>query len=289
MTGNPIVHIEATDACNLFCEACKTPHGKNFISIQKFTTLAKKLMGKTTSLGLHWRGEPCLHPSLPELARIAQELGFKPWISTNMAVPNLSKPEYVKPLLDNLDWIEICIDGYDENTVDKYRVGAKWETVKHNLSVIGEADTKCMRKMRVLMFKYNDGKEDIYRDIARRHNIDELIFASPLIGLQKNLEDEKADEWLSANKKYQRYTRKNGGWFLNTGKCNPNPIISVHGTVHPCCIDWNLEHSLGDLVTEEWDTIMGRYRVMLPTLGGQRMCELCCIPDRIVNFREKII
>jgi len=288
MTQKTSIHIESTDACNLFCFSCKTPHGTNFVSTEKFTILAEKLVGHTGRMGLHWRGEPCLHPRLPDLAQIARELGFKPWVSTNTAIPNLSNKNYVKRLLDNLDWIEFCVDGYDAKTTSKYRVGANWKVILKNLLTIGEIETSCTKKMRVLMFKYNDDKEDAYRNLARRSGMDEIIFASPLIGLRETISLYLADTWLSTNKKYRRYNYRNRTWHRSTGPCIATPIISVHGTVHPCCLDWDLEHNLGDLATEKWTTIMERHRKILPKLGGQKMCELCCVPGRRVNFMEKI-
>jgi MoaA/NifB/PqqE/SkfB family radical SAM enzyme len=259
------------------------------MSVEKFTTIAKKLGGSISGLGLHWRGEPCLHPQLPKLARIAKNFGLKPWLSTNTAVPNLGKPEYVKALLDNLEWVEFCVDGYDEDTISQYRRGAKWSVVERNLSVIGEVETDCVKKMRVLRFKYNDGKESIYRDMASIYHMDEVVFAAPLIGLGETISAETAKQWLSTTGKYQRYTRRGNKWVRRTGNCYANPIISVHGTVHPCCLDWGLQHSLGDAATEPWRDIVKRYGKMRPRLGSQPMCALCCSPAQKVNFGEKII
>ncbi len=282
--------IEVTDACTLFCGACKTPHGNNFMTLDAFTLLAEKLKGHISHLALHWRGEPCLHPLLPELAEIANNLSLNPWLSTNMAVPNLSNPDYVKKLLGNLNWIEICVDGYDEETAGKYRVGASWTQIKNNLQTIRNVETECPKTMRVLMFKYNDGKEDIYREMAETYGMDELIFVQPLIGLKETINRSQAEEWLSDNPKYQRYHKSGERWVRSTGRCNPNPIISVHGTVHPCGLDWGLEYPVGNLATEKrWANILKKYNVMAPTLGSQKMCELCCIPGQRISFKEKII
>jgi hypothetical protein len=271
--------IETTDACNLFCSSCKSPHGTNFISISHFTTLVEKLRGNISGLGLHWRG----------LARIANDFGLKPWISTNTAVPNLGKLEYVESLLDNLDWVEFCVDGYDRDTINRYRVGANWGVVERNLRTIAEVRTDCVKKMRVLRFKYNDGKESIYRRMASKYHMDEVVFGAPLIGLGETISADTAKEWLSTTRRYQRYTQRGGKWMRRTGGCYANPMISVHGTVHPCCLDWELTHSLGDLTTESWEGIVDKHWKLAPKLGVQPMCSLCCSPAQKVNFGEKII
>jgi MoaA/NifB/PqqE/SkfB family radical SAM enzyme len=251
--------------------------------------MTRKLEDHINGLGLHWRGEPCLHPSLPKLAEIANGLGLNPWLSTNTAVHNLGKPEYVKPLLDNLKWIEICVDGYDAETASKYRVGAKWSLIEKNLNTLSLFDSDCRKVMRVLRFKYNDGKESIYRDMARKYHMDEVVFAAPLIGLEETITADAAAEWLSTKRRYQRYTQRGGKWMRRTGGCYANPVVSVHGTVHPCCLDWGLDHSLGDLKTERWKDIVNNFHKTAPRLGNQPMCKLCCSPEQKVNFREKII
>jgi len=282
------VNIETTDACNLHCSACMTPHGTNFMTVKDFSLIADKLVGSVGGLGLHWRGEPCLHPRLPEIAETAKEKGFKPWLSTNTAVPNLSKHEYVEKLLNNLDWIEFCVDGYDEDTTPMYRVGASWNTIRRNLQTISEVDGTCLKKMRVLMFKWNEGKENVYRSIAREAGMDVILFATPLIGLGKTITHAEAEKFLPQTRRYQRYTLKNKVWTRNTGPCRPNPIVSVHGGVYPCCLDWKLQHPLGNLKKEPWMQIMAKYVKMRPVLGRQEMCKLCCIPRQKIDFREKI-
>ena len=193
-------------------------------------------------------------------------------------------------LLDNLNWIEICVDGYDVETAGKYRVGANWSQVKQNLQTISQVETNCVKTMRVLMFKYNDGKEEVYRKMAKSYGMDELIFAQPLIGLKDTINQSQAEEWLSANPKYQRYHKTGEYWLRSTGKCTPNPMISVHGTVHPCCIDWGLEHPIGDLLkAKSWSNILSEHRKGRSQWGAQSMCELCCIPGKRISFKEKII
>lgn len=205
-----------------------------------------------------------------------------------MAVPNLGNPDYVKRLLDSLNWIEICVDGYDKDSASQYRVGANWKTMLHNLRTISKIDTPCTKKMRVLMFKYNDGKEDTYRKMAKQYGMNELIFARPLITLEKTISQQMAEKWLSTNRKYQRYIKRREVWHRVTGHCNTNPVISVYGTVHPCGLDWKLEHSLGNLIDEDWEVIMNKYKNIVPTMGSQKMCEFCCAPGQRVNFMEKI-
>ena len=78
------VYLEITNVCNLSCDFCPgTRRNKGFISPDDFRILAQKLRPHTQYLYLHLMGEPLLHPELPVLLNIAQELDFKVMITTN--------------------------------------------------------------------------------------------------------------------------------------------------------------------------------------------------------------
>lgn len=77
-------YLEITNVCNLHCDFCPgTRRSKGFISPENFRLLAKKLRLHTQYLYLHLMGEPLLHPELPALLKIADELDFKVMITTN--------------------------------------------------------------------------------------------------------------------------------------------------------------------------------------------------------------
>ena len=285
------MNVEVTDACNLNCPFCLRPRGGgSYMDVELFTEIARFLRShRHRSIGLHWRGEPCVHPLLPELAEAARDLRFKNiYLSTNASTEFLHDRRYVEKLLMNLHRIIICVDGYDASTVGRYRRGADWDTVMRNLETLGDVDTGCVRSLRVLMFRYNDGYEGYYMKLARRYNIQAVNFVSPVI-------HGDVAEWMSADPRYQRYRRVDGGWRVKrTPACTQNVlngsslIVDVDGFLYPCCFDMGLSHPLGHVLRDSWGDIMGNFDALKPRMLKREleMCRHCVIPsEKIYHWR----
>ena len=59
------IYIEITNICNLNCIFCpETKRNKEFMSIQKFEEVIKKINKYTKLVALHVKGEPLLHNEL---------------------------------------------------------------------------------------------------------------------------------------------------------------------------------------------------------------------------------
>lgn len=296
------MNIECTDACNLHCSSCGCPHGNNFMTPETFEAILSKLhrikaYPQSAQIVHHWRGEPCLSPYLPELAEYTKSLGYRNYVSTNTVVPNLSNKPYVEKLLGNLTRLNVSVDGYDQRTLSMYRgKAASWKMLLKNLEVIGGVPTDCVKEMRVLMFKHNDGHENFYRKLAKQYNMTRISFSRPIINYKMKLTPREAWTWLSRNPKYQRYRKIKGRWWLKKGRCptcvraSP-PIISVHGSVHPCGNDWDLEYNLGNVLTDDWFLIKENFNKMKQAMRKQilPMCKtLCCTSDEDIDFRENM-
>lgn len=132
------IDIEVTSVCNLKCPFCATTYGartikKGFIS---FDTV-KKIIDEGADNNLYGakfniRGEPLLHPQIHEFVKYAKQKGLIDiYFNTNAT---LLTEEVVKKLIDGgLDRISISFEGHTKEVYEKYRVGAKYETVLSNI------------------------------------------------------------------------------------------------------------------------------------------------------------
>ena len=78
------VYVEITNLCNRNCTFCPgTVREAKMMTLPEFESIARKLTGVTGYLYYHLRGEPLTHPQLPQMIRIATDLGFKSQITTN--------------------------------------------------------------------------------------------------------------------------------------------------------------------------------------------------------------
>ena len=78
------IYIEITNRCNLRCSFCpSTQRPGQFMSVDAFTDILRKIKGYTQFISLHVLGEPLLHPDLPQLLEKAASAGLRVNLTTN--------------------------------------------------------------------------------------------------------------------------------------------------------------------------------------------------------------
>jgi radical SAM protein with 4Fe4S-binding SPASM domain len=131
--------IEPTNMCNLRCPFCATTHNKykkGFMS----RSIWKKILDEAgqhnlNSLKFTFRGEPLMHPDLPEMISYAKKVGVMDvYFNTNGL---LLADGIIKKLIEaGLDRISISFEGYEKAVYDRYRVGSNFDTVIKNVQHI---------------------------------------------------------------------------------------------------------------------------------------------------------
>jgi len=132
------IDIEATSVCNLKCTFCATTFRgkavkKGFISADA----VKRIVDEGIDNGLYGikfniRGEPLLHPKIHEFVKYAKQKGLIDVYFNSNAM--LLTEEVSKKLIDaGLDRLSISFEGTTKDIYEKYRVGAKYETVLSNI------------------------------------------------------------------------------------------------------------------------------------------------------------
>jgi MoaA/NifB/PqqE/SkfB family radical SAM enzyme len=121
--------IESTSRCNLRCGYCpnkdmeKENHG--FMSMDLYRSIIDQVANHAYDVNLFHRGEPTMHPQLPEMVAYARGRGLYTRIHTNITLLNDKK---ARALLDaGLDFMSCSFDGYEKEMYERNRVGAKFE------------------------------------------------------------------------------------------------------------------------------------------------------------------
>ena len=131
--------IESTNACNLRCPFCAVtfnnwgPYRRGYMDLSLFQGIIDEgVENGLCSIKLSLRGEPMLHPKLPEMIRYAKERGIMDvYFNTNATLLNERK---INELIDSgLDRISISIEGITKEVYEKYRVGVRYEDVLSNV------------------------------------------------------------------------------------------------------------------------------------------------------------
>jgi organic radical activating enzyme len=121
--------IESTSRCNLRCGYCpnkdieKADHG--FMDLDLFKSIIDQVADHAYDVNLFHRGEPTMHPRLPEMVAYARQKGLYTRIHTNITLLSEKK---ARALLDaGLDYMSCSFDGYTKEMYEKNRVGAKFD------------------------------------------------------------------------------------------------------------------------------------------------------------------
>ena len=78
------IYIEITNICNLKCKFCpETSRGKEFMSLENFEEVIKKIHKYTKLVCLHVKGEPLLHNQLEDILKILEKYNLRTNITTN--------------------------------------------------------------------------------------------------------------------------------------------------------------------------------------------------------------
>lgn len=128
------LEIETSSFCQLKCIFC--PH-KDMKRKQGNMTLAllEKIIdesrGKTKTCHLHQIGEPLFNDDLPHMIHYTKNADIHTSISTNAMMLNelwIERLTNCEP-----DEITLCLDAFNKEQYNKYRVGGDWEKVNKNI------------------------------------------------------------------------------------------------------------------------------------------------------------
>lgn len=139
-----ILRMESTNACNLSCPGCATgikvnPTPKGFVDVAKYARVLDAVAPHLLLTRLDGLGEPLLHPKIVELIHMAHERRSATAISSHFGEKTLP-PGRAGELVDSgLDYLIVSIDGPDQQSYEKYRVGGKLEVVCRNVRALVEA------------------------------------------------------------------------------------------------------------------------------------------------------
>lgn len=283
------IDIEPTGLCNLKCVMCP----QSFETISKEDSrmidleLARKIIDEAAENGVYsikftWRGEPALHKGLGEMVRYCKVKGIPEVQFTTNGTPY--NEQKIRDLIEaGLDRIIFSLDGAKKETVEKIRVGIKYDNVVETI--------KTFHRLRSEMGR---GKPFIRMQMVRmKANKDEV---EEFIRMWKPY----ADDIRIAD-----VTDRGQGGYLAVGdqiavgrqRC-PQPwqrmVIGPTGEVMPCCADWHKEWVIGNVNTQSLKEIWRglRMEAMRQVQREMRLddvnpCKACFVHESFVWKRIK--
>ena len=273
------VQIETFLGCNARCSYCTVEkwarsHGQMPIEIfNKAISQLKDIRKNLEVVSLYMDGEPLLDLALAERVRLAKHsqlpnVGF----STNGA---LLRPYRGQELLDSgLDWISFSLDSTNSTAFERDRERLKFNTVYNNILTFIKIRDIGNYKTSIQLRHMNNGVQsfDEYK-----------AYWTPHLRPGDMIQSLNVHNWSESNNRF-------------SDSHNPCPyvfdnlVILRDGTVPLCCVDYNAEIKLGNIMDSNlldiWNSPQYEEIRNLHN-SGQRAkvghCGLCNIPEEITQ------
>lgn len=280
------IYIEITNICNLKCKFCpETQRKKQFMTIENFEEIIRKIHKNTKLVCLHVKGEPLLHNQLGELLKILERYDLKANITTNGTLikeqlETLKKAKSVRQINFSIhsttqnkglneQYLQNIFESAEqlENTIISYRL---W-----NLQNI----------------KVSDINNSIIEEIEKFYNIQNLseyLAQNEFLKLKDNIFINQDIEFT--------WPKNNGEIIIEKGKClalKEQIAILVDGTVVPCCLDNNGDIPLGNILNETIEEILNKPQTITIKKNFEnrvltcKLCKTCGFLEKLENKRKK--
>lgn len=289
--GMPISYsIEPTNHCNLKCPECPSGTGSltrplGLLNLKDFQRWIDQIKDTGFYVQLFFQGEPYINKHLPEMIKYAQAKSVYISISTNGHFIN---EKNIDQILQNApDKLIYSVDGLDEESYQKYRVGGTFKQADEGLRLLIRKRNELKQKkpfieFQFIVMKQNEHQLEEVKKYCKDVGVDKLVFKTMQISSYEN-----AVKFLPSNPKYRRYKIEDGSFELKNKMKNHcfalwrTSVITWDGKVVPCCFDKDAEYTLGILngksfydiwTSEQYNNFR---QSVLDNRQGNKICTNC--------------
>lgn len=259
------ISIEPTTSCNLRCPECPSglrsftrPTG--MMEMKTFTKVIDELADKLLYLILYFQGEPYLNPNFLEAVHYARSK--KVYSSTSTNAHYLTKEAANDTVRSGLDRIIISLDGTDQESYEKYRIGGQLDKVLSGVRNLTDAKHRFgSRKpyiiLQFLLFRHNTHQLGEVRRLAKDLGVDKLELKTAQV-----YDFEKGSDLIPTEDHYSRY-RQNGhdSYHIKNDHLNKcwkmwhSCVMTWDGNIVPCCFDKDAKYTMGNILDQPFSEI----------------------------------
>ncbi|MFP6644648.1 MAG: radical SAM protein [Candidatus Latescibacterota bacterium] len=255
--GRPfMMMVEPTNFCNLKCPLCPSGNGqmtrdRGNMGLDDFKSLIDDAGDYLVLLMLWNQGEPFINKDLLEMIRYARSKRIPTMTSTNGHYVR-TREQARAVVHSGLSEMIVSLDGVDQETYEKYRVGGKLEKVITGTRLVAEAKRELQSKtplinMQFIVFRHNED------DIAEAERLaTELEADKFLIKTAQIYTDDDAATFLPEEDLFRRYEEGDEGQLQVKGQpargCKVlwySSMVNWNGDVAPCCFDKDVDFGMG--------------------------------------------
>jgi radical SAM protein with 4Fe4S-binding SPASM domain len=259
------ISIEPTTSCNLRCPECPSglrsftrPTG--MLDEQTYRRIIDTLFEKLSYLILYFQGEPYLNPGFLDIVHYAHEKKIYTTTSTNAHY--LTQANAKATVESGLKRIIILMDGADQESYDKYRIGGNLDKVLNGINNLMEAKKILKKKspyviLQFLLFKHNTHQIPEIRKLSRQLGVDKLELKTAQV-----YNFDLGSDLIPDEEQYRRYHQNGSNNYKikneHLNKCWKmwhSCVMTWDGDIVPCCFDKDAKYTMGNINQQSFEEI----------------------------------
>lgn len=271
------VYVEITNICNMKCSFC---HGHKrepgLMSIEEFSVILEKLKEQTKYIYYHLMGEPLTHPLLPEFVKLAGESGYKSIITTNGTLLKKCGDELLNA---GIHKINISLHSFENGD---------YESHSNYIKNIAEFSKKAADKGVIVVLRLWNKGADFDRNDTTLSLLKENILGDWVENTRGlKIRDKIFLEWGERFQWPDKDAEIKGSKYFCYGLKDQFGIL-CDGTVVPCCLDSDGVINLGNIFTDDINSILNSKRATNIVEGfkcgkaSEDLCKKCGYAQRFV-------
>lgn len=281
------IDIETAAVCDLACPFCY----RQFVATPDKIideALFRRIVDEAAAMGvpslkLNWRGEPLLHPKLPDFVDYAKRKGILETI-INTNATTLDERKGRELIEAGLDLMIYSFDGGSKESYERMRPGRfkpnTFDRVYANIQGFGELREKMAAhfprtKIQMILTADTFVEQDSFFALFEPYVDDVTVkqyterggsLADLDADTRQRLRAELEERGISENVPYMR--EADGSIYVATGRlpCEQpfqRLLVTYDGRVGMCCYDWGAQHPVGYVDREAIDSGGKEYRAVL--------------------------
>ena len=274
------IYVEITNGCNLSCSFCVQKHEKRRdMSILEFEYILKQIKPFTSYIYLHVLGEPLSHPRLEEILKLCQLYEFHVQITTNGTLLKKMLPILMKYKVRQYN---ISVHSFSQQSKDVQK-----EYLKNIIECADILSQNAYISYRLWCMQdgFLDDEAKHILDVFLKHYhicLEEVLENHHTLAKNRFISFDDVFEWPSLSHCF----------ISDIGTCRgTRDMIGIlsNGDVIPCCLDAYAQAKLGNIFSEDLDSILQNEKIKMIQKGFLEnklihpLCQRCQYRTRFDN------
>lgn len=249
-----ILFLEVTNHCNLNCPFCltgkrnNTGRPKRNMTFNEMKKAIEAIKNQLYFIQLYNWGEPTLNKDLIKFIDHAHRQKIFTMVSSNMNFNHKNLPEQI--VKSGLDYLIAAIDGFSQETYEKYRRGGNFVKAITNLEkIIAYKNANGLHtpfiEWQFVVFRHNQHEIESARQFAQTIGVD---YFHPIKGYIER------SDWMTTLETYSSQIGLPDSIFDCTRPWT-HLNIRVDGGVAACCYEYYKRDDFGNLFISSFDEI----------------------------------